>query len=200
MFESLMAALQALQGLPAYALVFGILVGSGFGLPMNEDILLVTAAALTLAGVMAPWPLVAVAWGGIVIADGLIFPGGRVFGPRLVEHRLLSHAMPPRRLAAMQGFMQRMGPAAIFVARFMPGVRSAVYFAAGSLRLPYRQQLFFDGMAAAVELPLLVFAVRYLGAELEELLEGSRWLQGGVLAAALLLAALLWARMRRARS
>ena len=32
MFESLVASLQSLQGFPAYALVFGILVGSGFGL------------------------------------------------------------------------------------------------------------------------------------------------------------------------
>ena len=160
MFESLMAFLHSLQGWPAYALVFGILVGSGFGLPMNEDILLVTAAALTLSGVMAPWPLIAVAWCGLLIADGLVFHWGRVFGARLIEHRWLAHAIPPRRLAAMQAFMLRTGPAAIFLARFMPGVRSAVYLAAGSLRLPYRQQFLYDGLAAAVEVPLLVFAVR----------------------------------------
>jgi len=105
MFESLMAFLHSLQGWPAYALVFGILVGSGFGLPMNEDILLVTAAALTLSGVMAPWPLIAVAWCGLLIADGLVFHWGRVFGARLIEHRWLAHAIPPRRLAAMQAFM-----------------------------------------------------------------------------------------------
>ena len=85
MFESLLAFLHALQGWPAYALVFAILVGSGFGLPMNEDLLLVAAAALTLSGVMEPLALVAVAWCGIVIADGLIFHWGRVFGTRLLE-------------------------------------------------------------------------------------------------------------------
>ena len=154
MFESLMAFLHSLQGWPAYALVFGILVGSGFGLPMNEDILLVTAAALTLSGVMAPWPLIAVAWCGLLIADGLVFHWGRVFGARLIEHRWLAHAIPPRRLAAMQAFMLRTGPAAIFLARFRPGVRSAVYLAAGSLRLPYRQQFLYDGLAASVEVPL----------------------------------------------
>ena len=174
MFDALMTFLQSLQGTPAYALVFGILVGSGFGLPMNEDLLLVTAAALTLSGVMAPWPLVAVAWCGLVIADGLVFHWGRVFGARLVEHRFLSHAMPPHRLAAMQGFMRRRGAAAIFAARFMPGVRSAVYLAAGSLRLPYRRQFLYDGLAAAVELPLLVFAVRYVGGNWRALLPG--WL------------------------
>lgn len=197
MFDSALAFLQSLQGFPAYALVFGILVGSGFGLPMNEDILLVTAAALTLSGVMAPWPLVAVAWSGLVIADGLFFHWGRVFGSRLLEHRLLAHAISPHRLAAMQAFMRRAGPAAIFLARFMPGVRSAVYLAAGSLRLPYRQQFLFDGLAAAVEVPLLVFAVRWVGGNWAALVPDSPWVQGAVVAAALALPALAWALVRR---
>lgn len=200
MFESLMAFLHSLQGWPAYALVFGILVGSGFGLPMNEDILLVTAAALTLSGVMAPWPLIAVAWCGLLIADGLVFHWGRVFGARLIEHRWLAHAIPLRRLAAMQAFMLRTGPAAIFLARFMPGVRSAVYLAAGSLRLPYRQQFLYDGLAAAVEVPLLVFAVRYVGGNWQALLPRSPWAQGLVLAAVVLLGAVAaWAIRRRLR-
>ena len=194
-----MAFLQSLHGWPAYALVFGILVGSGFGLPMNEDILLVTAAALTLSGVMEPWPLVAVAWCGLLIADGLIFHWGRVFGVRLIEHRWLAHAMPPRRLAAMQAFMQRTGPAAIFLARFMPGVRSAVYLAAGSLRVPYRQQFLFDGLAAAVEVPALVFAVRYVGGRWEQLVPRSPWVQGALVAAAVLAVVLAAWLVRRAR-
>jgi membrane protein DedA with SNARE-associated domain len=199
MFDPLMGFLQSLQGLPAYALVFGILVGSGFGLPVNEDILLVTAAALTLSGVMEPWPLIAVAWCGIVIADGLIFHWGRLFGVRLLEHRLLSHAIPPRRLAAMQAFMQRTGPAAIFLARFMPGVRSAVYLSAGSLRLPYRQQFLFDGLAAAVELPLLVHGVRYVGGNWERLLPDSRWWPAAVVLGVVLVLGTAWAWRRSAK-
>lgn len=194
-----MAALQSLQGLPAYALVFGILVASGFGLPMNEEILLVTAAVLTLSGVMAPWPLIAVAWCGLLIADGLIFHWGRVFGARLVEHRWLAHAIPPRRLAAMQAFMLQAGPGAIFAARFMPGVRSAVYLAAGSLRLPYRQQFLFDGMAAAIELPLLVFGVRYLGGNWQALVPDAGWLQALLIAGAVLVVVALWSLRRRGR-
>jgi membrane protein DedA with SNARE-associated domain len=196
MFDSLMASLQSLQGLPAYGLVFGILVGSGFGLPMNEDLLLVTAAALTLSGVMAPWPLVAVAWLGLLIADGLVFHWGRVFGTRLMEHRWLAHAISPRRLAAMQSFMQRRGSVAIFAARFMPGVRSGIYLAAGSLRVSYRQQFLYDGIAAAIELPLLVFAVRYVGGRWDELVPYWPWL----LILVPLLAVATWALRQRSRA
>jgi membrane protein DedA with SNARE-associated domain len=182
----MMASLQSLQGLPAYGLVIGVLVGSGVGLPMNEDILLVTAAALTLSGVMEPWPLIVVAWCGLVIADLMIFHWGRVFGVRLIEHPLLSRAVPERRLSAMRDFMQRTGPAAIFLARFMPGLRSAVYFTAGSLRLKYRQQLIFDGLAAAIEVPLLVFAVRYVGGRWDELLAMPPWVTWTMLSLAVL--------------
>jgi membrane protein DedA with SNARE-associated domain len=201
MFDSLMGSLQTLQGWPAYALVFGILAGSGFGLPMNEDILLVTAAALTLSGVMQPWLLVAAAWFGLVIADALIFHWGRVFGSRLIEHRMLSRLVSPSRLAAMQAFMRRTGPAAIFLARFMPGFRSGVYFAAGSLRLGYRKQVLFDGIAAAIELPLLVFAVRYVGERSNDWSAIGSWTPW-VLAAGLLVAALAAGarRLRRRRA
>ena len=65
MMDSVLSFLQSLQGFEAYALLLGLLVGSGFGLPINEDILLIGAAALTLKGVMEPLPLVAVAWLGL---------------------------------------------------------------------------------------------------------------------------------------
>src|SRR5437868_593055 len=118
--DSLMALLQSLQGFAAYALLFVVLAASGFGLPMNEDILLLGAAALTLRGVMEPVPLIAVAWCGLLIADALIFHWGHRFGARLLRHRVLARVMPQTRLASMQDIMRRHGPAYIFVVRFMP--------------------------------------------------------------------------------
>jgi membrane protein DedA with SNARE-associated domain len=64
MFDSALAFLQSLQGLPAYALLFALLFSCGIGAPINEDILLLAAAALTLPGVMEPLPLMVVAWFG----------------------------------------------------------------------------------------------------------------------------------------
>ena len=50
----------------------GLMVGSGFGQSINEDILLVGAAALTLKGVMGPLPLIVVAWFALMAADSLV--------------------------------------------------------------------------------------------------------------------------------
>jgi len=202
--DSVMAFLQSLQGFPAYALLFGVLAASGFGLPINEDILLLVAAALTLRGVMDPLPLIAVAWCGILVADGLIFHWGHRFGAQLLAHRHLARMVPPARLAAMQGTMRRWGPGYIFAVRFMPGMRTALLFAAGSLKMPYRHLFLFDGAAALVELPLLVYGVRYLGGRWELILARVQAWQGIALPViamlVLVLSLLLWWRARRQRA
>jgi len=202
LMESLTAFLESLQGAPAYALVFGALAGSGFGLPVNEDLLLMLAAALTLRGVMDPVPLIAVAWCGILIADTLIFHWGRRFGAPLLRHRYAARVLPPDRLEKVQARMLRWGPAYLCAVRFMPGMRSAMLFAAGSLKMPYRHLWLCDGGAALVQLPLLVYAVRYVGGRWEsivELLQAWRWPLLGALAVAIVIAWAWW-RMRASKT
>ncbi len=192
MMESVWPFLQSLQGAPAYALLFGLLFGCGIGLPMNEDIVLLAAAALTLKGVMDPVPLMVVAWFGLVGGDALVFHWGHRFGTRLLRQPFLARIVPPDRLEAMQATMRRYGPAYIFVVRFMPGVRTALFFAAGSLKMPYRHLFIFDGLAALVELPLLVYGVRYVGGRWEEILALIQRFQGVIVPAVVVLILTVW--------
>lgn len=194
-----MAFLQSLQGAPAYALVFVVLAASGFGLPINEDILLMAAAALTLRGVMEPLPLVAVAWCGVLCADTLIFHWGHRFGARLLQHRWAGRMLPPGRLAALQGTVRRWGPGYLFLVRFLPGMRTALLFAAGSLKLPYRHLLLCDGLAGLVELPLLVHAVRLVGGRWQAILGAVQAWQSVLWPALLLLVAAAWLLVRLRR-
>jgi len=200
--EGWLEQLQLLQGLPAYALVFGLLVACGIGAPMNEDVVLLAAAALTLTGVMQPLPLIAVAWFGLIAGDALIFHWGYRYGARILRHRWFARILPGQRLTAAQERVRRGGPASIFVIRFLPGIRTALFFAAGTLKIPYRTFFLFNGLAAAIELPLLVFGVRYLGGRWKEILpaiqQAQGWLLLGVIAIVAL--ALLLHRLRaRAR-
>lgn len=201
MLETVLGSLQALQGAPAYALVFAALAGSGFGLPINEDLLLLAAAALTLHGIMEPVPLAIVAWTGILLADTLVFHWGHRFGARLLRHRLAARALPPGRLEAMQARVRRWGPAALALVRFLPGLRSAVLFAAGSLKLRHRDLWLYDGLAGAVEIPLLVWTVRALGGQWQAVVGHlERW-QSVLLpaAAVLVLVAVGWVLLARRR-
>jgi membrane protein DedA with SNARE-associated domain len=197
MFDSMMAFLQSLQGFPAYALLFALLFSCGIGAPMNEDILLLAAAALTLKGVMEPVPLMVVAWFGLVLGDALVFHWGHRFGARMLRHRYFARVVPEVRLASLQDTMRRYGPAYIFVVRFMPGIRTPLFFAAGSLKMPYRHLFIYDGAAALVELPLLVYGVRYVGGRWEEILALMQRFQGVLLPVFVLLIVAIWLLARR---
>ncbi len=168
--DAWLAHLAALQGAPAYGLLFALLVSCGIGAPMNEDIVLLVAAALTLTRVMEPLPLIAVAWAGLVLGDALVFHWGHRFGPRILGTRFVSRIVAPQRLAGFQDRVRRGGPANIFVIRFMPGIRTALFFAAGTLKIRYRTFFLFDGLGAAIELPLLVYGVRFVGGRWQEIL------------------------------
>lgn len=188
--EGWLEQLQLLQGPPAYALVFGLLVACGIGAPMNEDVVLLAAAALTLTGVMQPLPLIAVAWFGLVAGDALIFHWGYRYGARILRHRWFARILPGQRLTAMQERVRRGGPASIFVIRFLPGIRTALFFAAGTLKIPYRTFFLFNGLAAAIELPLLVFGVRYVGGRWKEILPAIQQAQGWLLLGVIAIVAL----------
>jgi membrane protein DedA with SNARE-associated domain len=107
--------------------------------------------------------------------------------------------MPEPRLLAMQQTMRRYGPAYIFFVRFMPGLRTTLFFAAGSLKMPYRHLFIFDGAAALVELPLLVYGVRYVGGRWQQILEGVQRLQGVLIPAVVLLGLAIWLIRRQRR-
>ncbi len=197
MLDAVWPFLQSLQGTPAYALVFVLLFACGIGLPINEDIVLLGASALTLKGVMEPVPLMVVSWFGLLCGDGLLFHWGHRYGTRVMRMGFFARMMSEQRLESMQNIMRRYGPAYIFVVRFMPGVRSVLFLAAGSMKMPYRHLFIFDGLAAMIQLPLLVYGVRYVGGRWEEILDLMQRFQGVIIPAILILLLAIWLVRRR---
>ena len=86
--------------------------------------------------------------------------------------------------------------------RFLPGLRSPMLFAAGSLRVPYRQVLMFDGGAGAIELPLLIVVVRTIGTRWEDIVAALQRHQEAIAVGVLVLlvAAAGWLLRRRRRA
>jgi hypothetical protein len=69
--------------------------------------------------------------------------------------RLTERFVPQKAMAYAEGFYERHGPQALFLARFLPAVRTEMTFVAGYTRMPYRRFLFWDLLAIAVWLPAL---------------------------------------------
>jgi membrane protein DedA with SNARE-associated domain len=155
-----------------YAAVFLVLLACGFGLPIPEDVTLVAGGIISGLGYTHVHTMVLVGLLGVLVGDGVMFTLGRVFGPRILKFPLLSKLMTDERYAQVQEKFEKYGGGVLFVARFMPGLRTPIFLTAGlSKRVSAWKFLLMDGSAALLSVPAWVY-VGYHGADNREWLLG----------------------------
>jgi membrane protein DedA with SNARE-associated domain len=197
-----------------YVFVFVVLLLCGFGLPMPEDVVLITGGVLawlssdletaTVAGMIGDpglLAMVAVGLGGILAGDSVIFWAGRRFGHRVADFRPLRRIITPEKLELVEKKVRQRGNVVVMFARFLPGLRAPTYFTVGHARLPYWKFLVFDGTAALISAPLWVCLGFWFGSDLEEAARiGSQFSHYILLAVAVVLAGLglRWLQQRKA--
>jgi membrane protein DedA with SNARE-associated domain len=165
--DSLVDFLLNFYGPTPYFIILGILLLCGLGLPLPEDVTLFAAGLLSYYGVTEVWLMISVALVGVLMGDTIIYYLGYHFGRKLTKRWFFHRLLPDDRLAAVQEKFRRRGNKMIFAARFMPGLRAPIFFSAGTLHLPYRVFLFYDGGAALISVPLIIGSVFYFGDELD---------------------------------
>lgn len=178
-----------------YFLIFGILLACGLGLPIPEDITLFAAGLAAYYGLTNLWVMILVCYSGVIVGDSVIFFLGAKYGQKLTKKWFFHKLLPDDRLAKVKVEFHQRGNRLIFAARFMPGLRAPMYFSAGTLHLPYRVFLFYDGMAALLSVPTIVGAVYYFGDELNKVVRTIQRIEHGivfVIAAALLAVLAKW--------
>jgi membrane protein DedA with SNARE-associated domain len=151
--------------------VFGLLLACGLGVPMPEDIILVTAgyiAYLYPANVNLV-SLVLVSMAGVLVGDSLIFLIGRRLGPRAMNLPLFKRILTPARLEKMKGYFSSYGNKIIFVGRFMAGIRAPLFMSAGISGHPYWRFILYDSLAAAISVPVWVLLANHFGEEIDQL-------------------------------
>ncbi len=197
-----------------FVFVFSVLLLCGFGLPMPEDVVLVTGGVLAWlespldavsARGMASDPglqiMVLVGLAGILAGDSVIYFMGRRLGVRVAEFRLLRRLVPPDKLEEVEKRLRRRGKLVVVLARYLPGLRAPTYFTVGHSRMPYWQFLLYDGLAALVSAPLWVCLGFWFGNDIERAArEATRFGHYILLAVCVVLAALAfrWLQRRRA--
>jgi membrane protein DedA with SNARE-associated domain len=197
-----------------FAFVFVVLLLCGFGLPMPEDVILVTGGVLawlasdlekvSLRALVADRGLLAmivVGLSGILAGDTVIFLAGRRFGHRVADFRPLRRVITPEKLELVEKKIRRRGNVVVMFARFLPGLRAPTFFTVGHARMPLWEFLLFDGAAALVSAPLWVCVGFWFGSDLEQAARmAARFSHYILLAVAVILAALAvrWLHARRA--
>jgi membrane protein DedA with SNARE-associated domain len=148
-----------------YLAVFVMLLICGFGVPVPEDVTLVTGGVIAGLGYADPHTMVAVGMAGVMVGDGLVFVAGRFYGERVSRWRLFRRVLTPERMEKTQDAFAKYGRWVMFVARFLPGLRTPVFFTAGmSRRVSFGTWFLMDGVAALISVPLWVY-LGYFGAQ-----------------------------------
>lgn len=155
-----------------YIAVFGILILCGFGLPVPEDITLVSGGVISGLDLANPHTMCVVGLAGVLIGDSTMFLAGRIFGYRIQKLKTFRRILSPRRFSHIQRKFKQYGLSLLFVARFLPGLRSPIFLVAGmSRRISYLTFILMDGFAALISVPVWVYLGYFFADNLDLLME-----------------------------
>lgn len=178
--DRLIEYLLYLDPLQVYGLVLVVLLACGIGVPIPEDITLIAGGVAAYYGLCNLWIMLAVALFGVLAGDAFIFFLGAKYGRRLTKKWVFHKLLPDERLEAVRVKMNTQGRKLLFLARFMPGFRAPVYFSAGTLHVPFRIFVLYDGAAALVSVPLWVLGVYYFGDYMNRFIQWAKKIEHGI--------------------
>lgn len=152
-----------------YLCVLVVLIATSFGMPIPEDISLLTGGYLCNRGLASLYIMIAVGMVGVLAGDVVLFTLGRVFGHRVVEHRVVRRLVHPSRLLLAEHLFQRHGVKIIFAGRFLPGLRPMIWVASGVLKVRFWKFAAVNGFAACISVPTLIVLGKVFGHNLDKL-------------------------------
>ena len=145
-----------------YPLVFGLIAIETMGIPVPGETALVTASIVASRGRLDIEVVIALAAAAAILGDNVGFAIGRKLGRRLLTAPgpLLEHRR--RVIAVGEPFFDRHGPKAVFLGRWVTGLRITAAWMAGVTRMSWPTFLFWNalgGIAWATSIGLLAYFV-----------------------------------------
>jgi membrane-associated protein len=193
----LLASLIEIPANVGYVAVFALIAIETMGIPVPAETALIAAALLAHDHQMDVGTLALIAAAAAILGDNVGFAIGRKFGRRvflangpLFKHRakVLEHGEP---------FFAKHGPKAVFLGRWVAGLRIASAWLAGMNQMRWPTFLFWNALGGICWAVSIVFAVYFAGEAAENAIDivGPVALGGVVV---LIVAYLIYRRRRRA--
>jgi membrane-associated protein len=162
--EDHLSALVSTYGTWVYAILFAIIfLETGVVVTpfLPGDSLLFAAGTIAAGGSLNVWWLFVLLFVAAVVGDSLNYWIGKKVGPRVFErdYRLLKR----KHLLRTQEFYEKHGGKTIFLARFVPIVRTFAPFVAGIGAMNYRRFVVYNVFGAFVWVGAFVFAGYFFG-------------------------------------
>lgn len=184
-------------GVPA---LFAFIAVETMGVPLPGETALIAAGILASQGHLSiEWVIVAAA-AGAILGDNVGFFLGRRYGRRILESDRGPFAVHRKRLLVLaEPFFERHGAKAVFLGRWISGLRITAAWLAGSARMSWPVFTFYNalgGICWALSVGLVAY---FLGDTAETVFKSASWSGLGA-AAVIAIAALAIVRRRRRNS
>lgn len=174
----------AYQPYMVYALVIGLMFASSFGLPLPEEVTIISASLTAFMAThpykypppypgaegVNPYTLAVICLIAVFVSDYLIFWIGSYFGDKLIKHPRWKKRFEGKSFKRVQKWIHEYGTLAPFIFRFTPGLRFPGHMMCGAIGLPRWKFVLVVGLAAAITVPTQVILISYYGEVILDLL------------------------------
>jgi len=200
--DSALATLAALPSGLLYPIFFAVAAIENLVPPFPADVIFAFGAFIAAQGRHPITWVFLSAWTGNVAGALFVYYLGRRYGAERLERQLAGEKASERE-ARLRRLFARYGLPALFLARFIPGVRSIVPPAAGAIRVPVVTTTLLIGAASAIWYGSITFVAFRVGTDWHELRDSlgdfSRTFSVAALGV-LALGLVIWAIVRRRQS
>jgi membrane protein DedA with SNARE-associated domain len=180
-----------------YAAIFALIAVETMGIPVPGETALIAAALLAHDGRMDIVLLCIVASAAAIIGDNVGFAIGRKGGRKLFARPGPFHAHRLKVLELGEPFFAKHGPKAVFLGRWVSGLRIASAWLAGMNKMSWPTFLFWNALGGIVWATSVAVSVYLLGHVAEEIFSAAGPIAAGLVVLGVV-AFFVW-RHRRAR-
>jgi membrane protein DedA with SNARE-associated domain len=147
-----------------YVGVFGLMLLESSSLPVPSEVVLPFAGVLVAMGDLNLWLTITVATIAGVIGSLIDYYIGLKGVHILMEHKILGKAVfSTKQLETAAHWFNKRGSIMVFLARFVPGIRTLISFPAGAVKMSMPKFLVYTAFGCLLWNSLLIYAGVYLG-------------------------------------
>lgn len=140
----------------SYGLMFAWIIAAGLGLPLPEDVAMISGAILAQRGVTDLTTTVIVLSTAVLLGDTILYFIARRIGPAIYERKFIARVMPPERRLRVEEMIRKYGSFVVFGARHIAGARGAIFAMCAIHGISYPRFIIADTLALAVSMPVFM--------------------------------------------
>lgn len=178
-----------------YLLIVVLMTAGSFGLPVSEEVILISAGLLAYVGShpelfpveglsdsYVTVPIAAtVCFLSVFFSDILVYSLGRFWSDSILKSKLFHRLVSKKNLDKISRIVLRYRFFYPAVFRFIPGLRFPGHFSSGMFRIPFYQFFSVVGVAALLTVPTQVFLIGYFGESIVKYLQEFALIMAGIM-------------------